>query len=224
MQCWTNALTTHYYSRLFATICTILCIRDYSLVTIRVFQTPGLSIILYRSTFSSQFVNFSELAFNKNYLTSDLPSRQNGGQNIDKAYHLLPASFLYSGLASNTIREISSIFRCFLASTSDCRILFPSFFRVYGKAKSGIRNRNSNRGKLENTESSSAVKYFKIASHLLSAFETIRTFSNWETDLKKVSETFTFFRQQSKALTAGRATDRSLWTSAPGDWLYRKNN
>ena len=63
--------------------------------------------------------------------------------------------------------------------------------------ESGIRN--SDRGKLGNTESNSPLKSFSIyntrQSHLfsLSIWDTIRTLSNCETDLKKVSDTLTVF-------------------------------
>ena len=61
-------------------------------------------------------------------------------------------------------------------------VAYLNFYALGAYAKAGIRNRNRNhnrncnRGKLGNTESSSAVKSFstyKIASHLLSAFEIL---------------------------------------------------
>ena len=85
-------------------------------------------------------------------------------------------------------------------SLSDCRILFPSFFRVYGNVQSGIRNRNSNRDKLENTESSSAVKYFKIASPLLSAFEILSGHS------------------QTGKLTWKKSSSHRPWLHGSSDW------
>lgn len=54
----------------------------------------------------------------------------------------------------------------------------------------GKRNQNSNRGKLENTETNSEVKYFTtyiIQDGFSSAFEILsgHNLPNWENDLKK---------------------------------------